>query len=82
MILISCGTIVPAAVDGTDIYYTLNGAENFDEGFGTNTGDVIDPEECMADNFGFLIVYGMNGPDGNGCPNPEITASTENMLKK
>ena len=34
-------------------------AENFDEVFGTNTDYVIDPEECMADNFGHTLAYGV-----------------------
>ena len=59
-------------VDGTDTYYTPEQAENFDEIFGKNTDYVIDPEECMADNFSFALTYGMDGFDGNGYPNPEI----------
>ena len=69
-------------VDGTDIYYTPEQAENFDEVFGKNTDYVIDPEECMADNFGFLLAYGMNGRDGSGYPDPEIIRSVEDILKK
>ena len=30
-------------------------AENFIEVFGDNTDYVIDPEECMADNFGYAL---------------------------
>ncbi len=69
-------------VDGTDTYYTRQDAENFDEVFGKNTDYVIDPEECMADNFGFLISYGMNGPDGSGYPDPEIISMIDDTLKK
>ena len=68
-------------VDGTDKYYTPEDAENFDEIFGKNTGYVVDPEECMADNFGYLLAYGMDGPDGKGYPNPEIITSVEDILK-
>ena len=67
--------------DGTDKYYTPEDTENFDEIFGKNTGYVIDPEECMADNFGYLIAYGLEGPDGKGYPNPEIITSIEDILK-
>ena len=66
--------------DGTDTYYVPEDAANFDEVFGTNTGYVVDPEECLADNFGYLIAYGMNGPDGMGYPNPEIITSIEELL--
>lgn len=59
-------------IDGTDVYYTPKHAANFDEIFGKNTDYVIDPEECMADNFAYSVVYGMNGKDGNSYPNPEI----------
>ena len=58
--------------DGRDIYYTPEQASNFDEVFGKNTDYVIDPEECMADNFAYAMEYGMEGPDGQGYPNPEI----------
>ena len=47
-------------------------AEDFIEVFGDNTDYVIDPEECMADNFGYALTYGMDGPTGGGYPNPEI----------
>ena len=67
---ISQDALVP--VDGSDIYYTPEQAENFDEIFGTNTDYVVDPEECMADNFGYALAYGMDGPNGDGYPNPEI----------
>ena len=50
----------------------MDQAANFDEVFGTNTGYVIDPEECLADNFSYAVIYGEQGPDGNGYPNPEI----------
>ena len=48
-----CSTIALVPVDGSDTYYTPEQAENFDEIFGTNTDYVVDPEECMADNFGY-----------------------------
>ena len=56
-------------VDGSDTYYLPEDAENFWEVFGENTGYVIDPEECMADNFRFALTYGMDGRDYK---NPEI----------
>ena len=56
-------------VDGSDIYYLPEDAENFWEIFGENTDYVIDPEECMADNFGYALAY---GEDGIEYPNPEI----------
>ncbi len=59
-------------IDGADIYYTPEQASNFDEVFGRNTGYVVDPEECMADNFSYAMSFGMDGPEGMGYPNPEI----------
>ena len=59
-------------IDGTNIYYTPEQAENFDEVFGKNTHYVVDPEECMAENFYYAMAYGLDGPDGAGYPNPEI----------
>lgn len=69
---VSCGTTVLIPIDGTDIYYTPEQADNFDEVFGTNTEYVIDPEECMADNFALAMHYGMDGEEGEGYNNPEI----------
>ena len=75
------GTTALVPVDGSDGFYLPSAAENFDEVFGRNTGYVIDPEECMADNFGYLIAYGTEGPDGKGYPDPQIVLSIEEVLK-
>ena len=75
-----CSTTALVPVDGSDIYYTPEQAENFDEIFGTNTDYVIDLEECMADNFGYTLAYGMDGPKGDGYPNPEIIEGIMDFL--
>ena len=75
------GTTALVPTDGRDLYYTPEQASNFDEVFGTNTNYVIDPEECMADNFSFALVYGLDGPDGKGYPNPEIIDGILSCLK-
>ena len=77
----SLGTTALVPADGTDIYYMPEEAENFDEVFGTNTDYVIDPEECMADNFSYLIAYGMQGKEGNGYSDPGIITSIEAILQ-
>ena len=61
---------------------TAEQADNFDEVFGTNTDYVIDPEECMADNFSFAMDCGMDGPEGKGYPNPEIIEGIIGFVKK
>ena len=68
----TCSTTALVPIDGTDIYYMPEQASNFDEVFGTNTGYVVDPEECMADNFADAMLYGIEGKDDQGYPNPEI----------
>lgn len=68
----SSGVTVLVPIDGTDTYYTQEQASNFDEVFGTNTDYVTDPEECMADNFAYAMLYGIEGRDGQGYPSPEI----------
>ena len=67
-----CEAVALVPVDGTDIYYLAQQTSNFDEVFGTNTYYVIDPEECLADNFAYAMLYGVKGRDGRGYPNPEI----------
>lgn len=69
-------------IDGTDIYYTQEQASNFDEVFGTNTSYVIDPEECLADNFKFAMLYGTEGKDKQGYPNPEIIEGIIDIVKE
>ena len=66
------GVTALVPTDGTDIFYTPDQADNFDEVFGKNTEYVIDPEECMADNFAYAMLFGPDGPEGDGYPNPEI----------
>ena len=44
-------------VERPDVYYTPEDASDFWDVFGRNTEYVIDPEECMADNFGFALIY-------------------------
>ena len=67
-------------IDGTDTYYYQEQASNFDEVFGANTGYVEDPEECLADNFSYLINFGFEGPAGAGYPNPEIIEKIAEIL--
>ena len=69
-------------IDGTDSYYTRDQAANFDEVFGTNTDYVIDPEECMADNFAYAMYYGIDGQDGQGYPNPEIIRGVIDLVSR
>lgn len=59
-------------------YYSMNDAEDFWEVFGKNTDYVIDPEECMADNFSFALTYGMDG--GIEYRTPEIIEGVLNLL--
>ena len=75
------GTTALVPVDGTDIWYPKDGASNFDEVFGLNTGYVIDPEECMADNFKYAVLYGESGPNGEGYANPEIIEAIDRYMR-
>ena len=77
-----CMTTALVPIDGTDVYYTPEQAENYDAVFGTNTDYVVDPEECMADNFAYAMLYGMDGAEGKGYPNPEIIEGILSYLKK
>ena len=69
-------------IDGTDVYYTKDQASDFDEVLGTNTDYVIDPEECMADNFAYAMYYGIDGPDGQGYPDPEIIRGIIDLVSR
>ena len=77
-----CMTTGLVPIDGSDIYYVPEDASNFYDVFGENTGYVIDPEECMADNFSFAVMYGPEGPDGNGYPTQDIINGIVDYLEK
>lgn len=76
----SCEAVALVPIDGTDTFYLSDQASNFDEVFGTNTHYVIDPEECMADNFSYAMLYGVEGKDGQGYPNPVIIQGIINIV--
>ena len=78
----SCSETALIPIDGRDTYYTPAQTSNFYEVFGENTGYVVDPEECMADNFAYAIVYGIEGRDNQGYPSPEIIQAVIDYLKK
>lgn len=65
-------------VDDLSTMYTSGDAANFWNVFGRNTDYVIDPEETMADNFSYAIIY---GPDGMAYKSPEIIQAIDNLLK-
>lgn len=67
-----CHSTALVPIDGRDVYYTPEQATNFYEVFGNNTDYVVDPEECMAENFAFALTYGAAGKDGSGYKSPEI----------
>ena len=78
--------IVP--IDSKGEFYLSKDAINFWEIFGKNTSYVIDPEECLADNFSYAI---LNEEFGNyvvckyfelNFKNPEIIEKIINYLKK
>ena len=74
-----CYTAALVPTDGSDVYYLPEDAGNFWEVFGKNTEYVIDPEECLADNFSFAMTYGMEGQDYK---NPEIIQAVLDHLSK
>ena len=77
---VSTTALVP--IDGTDTYYKKDEVANFDDVFGKNTAYVIDPEECMSDNFSLALMNGREGADGKGYASPEIIEGVFNILNK
>ncbi len=76
------GVVALVPVDGSDVYYRASQAANFDDVFGRNTDYIIDPEECMADNFAYTMTYGIEGQDGEGYKTPEIIEGIIAYLSK
>lgn len=60
-------------------YYLMKESEDYRKVFGTNTDYVIDPEECMADNFSYALVYGPNG--SKHFPDPELLQAILELLQ-
>ena len=69
-------------IDGSDVYYYPDDATNFNDVLGKNTDYTLDPEECMADNFGLTIVFGKDGPEKKGYETPEIIEAIRTYLQK
>ena len=65
-------------VDDLSTLYTSGDAANFREVFGNNTDYVIDPEETLADNFSYTLLYGLDGRDYK---TPEIIEAIDAYLK-
>ena len=77
--------IVP--IDSKSEFYLPENATNFWEIFGKNTNYVIDPEECLADNFSYAMLnneyekyIGIKMKELN-FKNPEIIEKIINYLK-
>ena len=65
-------------IDDLATMYTSEEAANFWEVFGRNTSYVIDPEETLADNFAYTLVY---PPEDKDYPSPEIIRAIDAYLK-
>ena len=65
-------------VDDLGTMYTSEDAANFRDVFGNNTDYVIDPEETLADNFSYTLLY---GPDSREYKTPGIIEAIDAYLK-
>lgn len=68
-------------VDHPDTVYHMDEAEDFWTVFGRNTAYVIDPEECLADNFSYAFLKDEEGFIGIDWPNPEILEKIVALLQ-
>ena len=65
-------------IDDLSVLYTDEDAANFWEVFGENTDYVIDPEETLADDFCFAVLY---GPDGMEYQTPALIRDIDALLR-
>lgn len=70
--------VVLVPIDALDTYYPFEEASDFWDVVGRNTNYVIAPEECMADNFGYALSYGL---DGKEYQTPELISNILNALR-
>lgn len=66
-------------VDALDTYYPVSKVPDFWDVVGRNTEYVFAPEECMADNFAYAVVYGI---DGREYKTPRLIADIIALLKE
>lgn len=68
----------PVMEDGKTVIYPLSECSDFYDKVGQNTSYVINPEECLADNFCFV----MTGKDSNDFKTPSILEAIKNTLRE
>lgn len=66
-------------IDETDTWYPSEEASDFWDVVGKNTDYVDASEECMADNFSFAVVYGL---DGKNYESPWLIEKIIALLKR
>ena len=71
----------PIVKDGKTVIYDLDDATDFYNLVGRNTGYVINPEECLADNFSIAVNGFQPSPRRQELPNPEIIEKIREALK-
>lgn len=72
--------LVPVDLKASDSdFYFIEESSDYLDIFGENTKYIADPEECLADNFSYALIYGLNGT--MNYPNPEIIEGIINLLK-
>ena len=71
----------PIVKDGKTLIYGIDEASDFYDLVGRNTGYVINPEECLADNFSIAVNGFRPSPRLQELPNPEITEKIREVLK-
>lgn len=67
----------PVMENGKTVVYDLDNASDFYDKVGKNTGYVINPEECLADNFA-IAVCGSSRP----VPTPDLTERIRTVLRQ
>lgn len=72
---------VPMQQEGKTIVYGLDDAEDFYQKVGKNTGYVINPEECLADNFAIAVLGFKPTVQMQELPNPEIIDKIKEVLR-
>ena len=71
--------LVPVNKEADDKdFYFIEEADDYWNIFGENTKYIADPEECLADNFGYTLAYGLDG--SMKYKNPEIIQGIIKLL--
>lgn len=73
------GWLVP--VDAPNVRFSVRATEDYWQKVGLNTQRIMDPEECLADNFALAVLCDREDLRGESLPDPELLDQMRRYLR-